>query len=60
MKMLAEYLEKAISFERMALAENDPKLRSELEKQGRAYRELASERARQIKLPEGSQHSNSD
>ena len=51
MKMLAEYLEKAISFERMASAETDPKLRADLEQQGRAYRQLATERARQIELP---------
>ena len=33
MKMLAEYLEKAIAFERMAADENDTKLKADLEKQ---------------------------
>jgi hypothetical protein len=55
MKMLAEYLEKAIGFERMAFAENDPKLKADLEKQARAYRQLATERAQQLKVPGPSQ-----
>jgi len=33
MKMLAEYLEKAITFERMAVDEKDAKLKADLEKQ---------------------------
>ena len=41
MKMLAEYLEKAIAFERMAADENDTKLKADLEKQAAAYRKLA-------------------
>jgi len=52
MKMLAEYLEKAISFEQMAATEEDAKLRAELEKQALAYRKLAAERARRLKAPE--------
>ena len=51
MKMLAEYLEKAIGFERVAFAENGPKLTADFEKQVRAYRQLASERAQQLKGP---------
>jgi hypothetical protein len=50
MKMLAEYLEKAITFEKMAAAEKDAKLRADLEKQA-AYRKLATERAKKLKLP---------
>jgi len=51
MKMLAEYLEKAITFEKMAAAEKDAKLRADLEKQAIAYRKLATERAKKLKLP---------
>jgi hypothetical protein len=50
MKMLAEYLEKAIQFETMAGQEKDPKLRAELEKQALAYRKLAVRRAKEYKL----------
>jgi hypothetical protein len=50
MKMLAEYLEKAIAFERMAADEKDPKLKADLEKQAAAYRKLAVQRAKQYKL----------
>ena len=46
MKMLAEYLEKAIAFERMAADEND----TNLEKQAAAYRKFAVQRAKQYKL----------
>ena len=44
MKMVAEYLEKAISFEQMALLENDPKVKADLLAQAAAYRHLAAER----------------
>ena len=50
MKMLAEYLEKAIAFERMAADEKDTKLKADLEKQAAAYRKLAVQRAKQYKL----------
>ena len=58
MKMLAEYLEKAISFERMASQEDDPKLRADLEKQALAYRQLATERAQQLDFLGRSRQSN--
>jgi hypothetical protein len=45
MKMIAEYLEKAINFERMAAEEKDAKLKAELEAQATAYKKLAKERA---------------
>jgi len=51
MKMLAEYLEKAITFERMAAEEKDAKLKADLEKQAIAYRNLAAEHAKRLKLP---------
>jgi hypothetical protein len=50
MKMLAEYLEKAIHFETMAAQEKDPTLKAELEKQARAYRKLAERRAKEYNL----------
>jgi hypothetical protein len=33
MKLLTEYLERAVHFERLAAAETDPKLKEQLEKQ---------------------------
>jgi len=50
MKMLAEYLEKAITFEKMAAEEKDAKLKADLEKQAAAYRKLAERRAKEYKL----------
>jgi hypothetical protein len=50
MKMLAEYLEKAIHFERMAAQEKDAAFKASLEKQAAAYRKLAAERAKQYNL----------
>jgi hypothetical protein len=47
MKMLAEYLEHATKFERMAASESNPKLKADLEKQATAYRKLAEQRAKQ-------------
>jgi hypothetical protein len=46
MKMLAEYLDNATKFERMAARESDPTLKAEFEKQAKAYRKLAEQRAR--------------
>ena len=45
MKMVAEYLEKAIQFEQMAEREKDEKLKADLLKQAKSYRKLAAERA---------------
>jgi hypothetical protein len=45
MKMLAEYLEKAITFETLAAAENDAKVKADLIAQAKDYRKLATERA---------------
>jgi len=41
MKLIAEYLEKAIDFERMAVMETDSALKANLLKQAAAYRKLA-------------------
>ena len=43
--MIAEYLEHALQFERMAAEATDPALKESLRKQAAAYRNLASERA---------------
>jgi hypothetical protein len=50
MKMLAEYLESAIKFERLAAEETDAALKAELEKQAIAYRKLAEKRAKKYNL----------
>ena len=50
MKMLAEYLESAIKFERLAAEEKDAALKSQLEKQAIAYRKLAEKRAKKYNL----------
>jgi hypothetical protein len=45
MKMVAEYLEKALHFEQMAKSESDAALKARLLEQGKAYRKLAADRA---------------
>ena len=49
-KMIAEYLEHALQFERMAADENNPELKAQLERQAAAYRKLAAERAKKLGL----------
>jgi hypothetical protein len=49
--MIAEYLEHALQFDRMASEATDPDLREALEKQAAAYRKLARERAARLNLP---------
>ena len=49
--MIAEYLEHALQFERMAKDETAPVLKASLLKQAEAYRKLAAERAERIGLP---------
>ena len=51
MKMLSEYLEHAINFERMAAEEDNPVLKAQFEKQAAAYRKLATQRAAQYGMP---------
>jgi hypothetical protein len=50
MKMVAEYLDKAITFERLADLEKDAKAKAELVAQAKAYRKLATERAIRLGL----------
>ena len=51
MKMLSEYLDHALQFERLAAAEADANLKTQLEKQAAPYRKLAAERAVRHGLP---------
>jgi hypothetical protein len=51
MKLLNEYLEHALAFERMAAQENNPEVRAQFEEQAKAYRNLAAERATRYGLP---------
>jgi hypothetical protein len=50
-KLVAEYLEQVIKFQRMAAEATDPKLKESLEQQASAYRKLAEKRAADLKLP---------
>jgi hypothetical protein len=50
-KMIAEYLENALNFERMAAEATDPALKDSLKQQAIAYRKLAAERAERKGLP---------
>jgi hypothetical protein len=51
MKMIAEYLENALKFERMAAEEKNLELKTALEKQAISYRKLAADRASKLGLP---------
>jgi hypothetical protein len=51
MKMIAEYLDKALHFEQLATQESSTTLKAELEAQAKAYRKLATERAVRERLP---------
>jgi len=49
-KLVSEYLERALNFERMAAETKDAAFRAELDKQAAAYRKLATERAVKLGL----------
>jgi hypothetical protein len=51
MKLLTEYLERAISLEGLAADEQDSKFKAELLNQAAAYRKLAARRAAKYGLP---------
>ena len=51
MKMLNEYLDHALSFERLAAEESNANLKTQFQKQAQAYRKLATERAARYGLP---------
>ena len=48
--MIAEYLEHALQFERMASEATDPALKESLARQAVAYRKLAAGRAERLNL----------
>ena len=50
MKMLSEYIEHALTFERLA-SQEQTQLKAELESQAKAYRKLAADRATKFGLP---------
>jgi hypothetical protein len=49
--LLTQYIEHAVTFERMADAEPNKGLKADLERQAAAYRRLAANRARKLGLP---------
>ena len=49
--MIAEYLDHAIEFERLAASEPNPALKESLINQAIAYRKLAAERANRLRPP---------
>jgi hypothetical protein len=49
-KMIAEYLEHALQFDRMSQGETDPALKEQLLRQASAYRKLAADRAERLGL----------
>jgi hypothetical protein len=51
MKLLTEYLERAVSLERLAADEEDSTFRDQLLGQAAAYRKLAAKRAKDYGLP---------
>jgi hypothetical protein len=51
MKLLTEYLERAVSIERLAASEPDSTFKTQLLNQAAAYRKLAAKRAEQYGLP---------
>jgi hypothetical protein len=50
MKMIAEYLEHALNFERMAAEETNAAVKVVFEKQAAIYRKLAADRAKKFGL----------
>ena len=51
MKLLTEYLERALSLELLAAGEQDTKFKADLLRQAAAYRTLAAKRASDYGLP---------
>jgi hypothetical protein len=51
MKMVTEYLERALEFEQLAASEQDETFKAELLKQAASYRRLAVKRAKEAGLP---------
>jgi hypothetical protein len=51
MKLLTEYLDRAVSLERLAANEQDSKFKAQLLDQAAAYRKLAAKRAKEYGMP---------
>jgi hypothetical protein len=51
MKLLTEYLERAVNLERLAAKEQDSKFKTELLNQAEDYRKMAAKRAETYGLP---------
>ncbi|MFK4485298.1 hypothetical protein ABIA45_000376 [Bradyrhizobium sp. USDA 336] len=51
MKLLTEYLERAVQLERLAADETDGEFRNQLLTQAQSYRKLAAKRAEDYGLP---------
>jgi hypothetical protein len=51
MKMLTEYLERALEFEQLAASEENENFKAQLLKQAASYRKLAETRAAEYGLP---------
>jgi len=51
MKLLTEYIEHALQFERLAAEEHDTHLKAQFIEQAKDYRKLAAERAKRYGLP---------
>lgn len=51
MHLVLRYLEQAARLRNLAVAEKNPRLRADLEKQAVAYRKLAAQRAKERNLP---------
>jgi hypothetical protein len=49
--LLTQYIDHALTFERMAEAEPNQSLKADLERQASAYRRLAAQRAKRLGLP---------
>ncbi|WMT74492.1 hypothetical protein [Bradyrhizobium sp. Ash2021] len=51
MKLIAEYLDHALQFERLAADETNPTLKVDFVRQAGAYRKLAAARAKKLGMP---------
>jgi hypothetical protein len=51
MKLVTDYLERAVHFETMAAKETDPKFKALLEKNAQDYYKLAEKRAKELGAP---------
>jgi hypothetical protein len=51
MKLLTQYLERAVNLERLAAGEQDSNFRTQLLNQATVYRKLAAKRAEEFGLP---------